>query len=141
VAHAKRRFTMTGSANQRCAVPRILFADDNQQMRDFVTVLLTQAGFVVDAADNAVAALSLFKENERDYDVLVTDNDMPDMDGVGLVKKIREERFRGKIIVVSGGLSSADVAAYTALKVDRILSKPVNSGVLITAIQESGVAG
>jgi len=105
-------------------------------MRDFVTLLLTEAGFMVDAAENGVAALNLFKENAWDYDVLVTDNDMPDLDGVGLVKKFREERFRGKIIVVSGGLSSANVAAYTELKVDRILSKPVNSSVLMTAIYE-----
>jgi CheY-like chemotaxis protein len=116
---------------------RILFADDDQQLRDLFTAVLTEAGFEVHAANNGVDAFNLLKESERDYDVLVTDNDMPGLDGVSLVTLAREERFPGKIIVMSGGLSPANLAAFTALEVDRILAKPVNGRALIGAIQES----
>ena len=128
---------MSALVNKPFESRRILFADDDQQLRDFLTALLTEAGFEVDAANNGVDALNLIKGSERDYDVLVTDNDMPGLDGLGLVRMVREERFPGKIIVMSAGLSPANVAAYTALEVNRILAKPVNSGVLIGAIEDS----
>src|SRR4051812_22499684 len=128
---------MSALVNQRFENRRILLADDHQQIRELVTALLKEAGFQVDSANNGVDALNLIKDGERDYDVLVTDNDMPGLDGVGLVRIVREERFPGKIIVISGGLSSDNLAAYTALEVNRILAKPVNSGVLIGAIEDS----
>jgi CheY-like chemotaxis protein len=128
---------MSAPVIQRLEARRILFADDDQQLRDLLTDLLKEAGFEVDAANNGVDALNLIKDSERDYDVLVTDNDMPGLDGLGLVRMVREERFPGKIIVMSAGLSPANVAAYTALEVHRILAKPVNSGVLIGAIEDS----
>ena len=118
------------------AARRILFADDHQETRRVMSLLLTHAGFIVDAAENGHQALHLFREAPEEYDVLITDHEMPELDGLGLVEKLREARFHGKIIVVSGGLSFGNAEAYTALQVDEILSKPVRRRALIEAIQD-----
>jgi len=55
--------------------------------------------------------------------------------------KLRDMGFRGKIIVVSGGLSNANAEAYLAFEVDHILSKPILSTVLIQAIMEPSPHG
>ena len=101
-----------------------------------MAVLLTRAGYEVDAAPDGSTALQLFKQKPCDYDVLITDHEMPELDGLGLVEKLREARFPGKIIVVSGGLSFANAKAYAALQVDQILSKPITRNSLINAIRK-----
>ncbi len=58
------------------------------------------------------------------FDLLITDHSMPGMTGVELVQRLREESFRGKIMVLSAHLSAEIRAAYEALAVDAMMSKP-----------------
>jgi two-component system response regulator YesN len=118
------------------AARRVLFAEDDPQTRVALAELLTRAGFVVDAAPDGKEALNLYRQNERAYDALITDHDMPDLNGLELVEKVREAQFPGKIIVVSGGLSFANASAYAALQVDKIFSKPISCRILINSLNE-----
>ena len=118
------------------AARRILFAEDDPQTRVVLVELLTRAGFVVDAAPDGKEALNLYRQHERGYDALITDHDMPDLNGLELVEKVREAQFPGKIIVVSGGLSFANASAYAALQVDKIFSKPISCRILINSLNE-----
>src|SRR4051812_29813018 len=128
---------MATTREQQIQPRTILFAEDDRQMRESISVLLTDAGFLVDPAENGSEALQRFREAPLEYDVIITDHDMPELDGLGLVGKLRQANFRGKIIVLSGGLSSPNADAYSALEVSQILTKPVRSGALIDAIYET----
>ena len=97
---------------------------------------LTDAGYVVHAVPDGTDALELFQCNLGDYDILITDHEMPGYDGVELVQKVREACFPGKIIVVTGKLTPEIEQAYALLGVDRILTKPIKYGALIRLIQE-----
>ena len=114
----------------------ILFAEDDWETRECTALLLSDAGLLVDAVENGSEALQRFTSAPLKYNVLITDHDMPELDGLQLVAKLRDRGFRGKIIVVSGGLSNANAEAYLAFEVDHILSKPILSTVLIQAIME-----
>ena len=61
------------------------------------------------------------------FDLLITDHSMPRMNGVELVKRLREVGFRGKILVLSAHLSPENRAAYEALGVNGPLPKPFRS--------------
>lgn len=74
-------------------------------------------------ADGGQALASVRVEPDA-FDLLITDHSMPGMSGVDLVRRLREASFRGKIMVLSAHLSAENRAAYEALAVDAMVSKP-----------------
>jgi two-component system chemotaxis sensor kinase CheA len=68
----------------------LLFVDDSAFFRNMLTPILKAAGYEVTAVAGAQEALSLLKAGRR-FDVLVTDLDMPEMDGFALAEAVRGE--------------------------------------------------
>jgi two-component system, chemotaxis family, sensor kinase CheA len=68
----------------------LLFVDDSAFFRNMLTPVLRAAGYEVTPVAGAREALSLFKSGRR-FDVLVTDLDMPGMDGFALAEEVRKE--------------------------------------------------
>lgn len=66
---------------------RILTVDDSKTMRDMVSFTLKGAGFDVVEAEDGVQALSVLSRTS--VDLIITDINMPNMDGVTLVKQVR----------------------------------------------------
>ena len=68
---------------------RVLIVDDSSAIRKSVNFILDQAGYVVSAAEDGLDALS--KLDGTSFDLIVTDVNMPNLDGIELTKKIREQ--------------------------------------------------
>lgn len=68
---------------------RILAVDDSASMRDMVSIALTGAGFEVTAATNGTQALQLAKQYS--FDLVLSDVNMPDMNGIALIRALRAE--------------------------------------------------
>ena len=66
----------------------ILVVDDTRSMRKMVAAVLSGAGYEVAEAEDGVAALDLART--RHFDLVVTDHNMPRMDGVSLVRELRQ---------------------------------------------------
>lgn len=99
---------------------KILAVDDSRTILETIKISLEKEGHHIDIALSGETALSLMKDNQ--YDLVFTDYNMPEMDGVALVKKIRrllssqssvpiimvttesqnEKKIRGKIAGVTG---------------------------------------
>jgi two-component system chemotaxis response regulator CheY len=76
----------------------VLTVDDSRTMREMVSMTLRGAGFEVVQADDGVNALKVLQTNE--VDVIITDLNMPNMDGLELVKELRAKpEFKGKPIL------------------------------------------
>jgi two-component system chemotaxis response regulator CheY len=77
----------------------ILTAEDNSSMRQMVSFTLKNAGFsVVEAVDGQDA---WEKSGMRDFDLVLTDQNMPRMDGISLTKKLRENpKFKTTPILI-----------------------------------------
>ena len=91
----------------------------------------------MDTAPDGAAAFQLFQANPTAYNLVITDQGMPELDGIGLVWKLREVGFPGRIIVLSGGLSFANASTFADLRVDQVLSKPISGRALVKGIQGS----
>jgi two-component system, chemotaxis family, chemotaxis protein CheY len=77
---------------------RILTVDDSRTMREMVAMTLRNAGFHVIQADDGVNALKVLADNE--VDIIITDLNMPNMDGLQLVKALRAKpEFKGTPIL------------------------------------------
>ena len=78
---------------------KILAVDDSKSMRQMVSQTLTEAGFETKLAVDGVDALEVAKDYVAD--VVITDVNMPNMDGITLVKRLRElPDYRYKPILV-----------------------------------------
>ena len=80
-------------------------------------------------------ALTKIADATDTFDVIITDNAMPRMPGLELVRQLRSEQFSGKIIVLSAHLSAEQQAEYERLKVDLILTKPFDIRELRQVVQ------
>lgn len=79
---------------------RILIIDDQPQVRTAVGLALRAKGFEVETAENGHAGLRTFKASP--FDLVIADIFMPEMDGVKLIKALREQNPGLPVIAVSG---------------------------------------
>jgi two-component system chemotaxis response regulator CheY len=68
-------------------MPKILAVDDSKSMRQMVTMSLTSAGHDVTEAEDGAIALDIAKQHQ--FDVVVTDINMPNMNGIELIAALR----------------------------------------------------
>lgn len=82
------------------------------------------------SAEDGAAALSRLTSDPNPFDVVITDNNMPGVSGIQLVRQLRAQNFAGKIMVLSAHLSTEVRAAYEAMSVDAMIDKPFSISVL-----------
>ncbi len=91
---------------------KILVVDDDQGMREFMEIMLTQEGYDVACADNPVKAISLCRKNA--YDLVITDLKMPRIDGIEFLKTIKDQRPETVVILITAYASGE--TAVNAMK-------------------------
>lgn len=81
---------------------KILLVDDNAQFRGLVAEILKDddEGFSVSLSDNGISALMLLEIEQ--FDILITDINMPHMDGIALFHKVRELYPELPVVFISG---------------------------------------
>ncbi len=116
----------------------ILVVDDDDPMRMVLVLTLRALGYVnlAEAADGE-AALALLRE--REFDLLVSDIQMPGMDGFALLEAIKSDPFlRHLPVIVASGMNELEsVARCIELGAEDFLPKPVNSKILRARITAS----
>jgi CheY-like chemotaxis protein len=106
--------------------------DDDPGVRKVTTLLLERNGYTVLCATNGIEALMLYASYGARLDVVLTDVDMPEMNGIELAARIRASHPAAKILVMSGCLPIG-----TTLPVGcRMMMKPYNPKELIEALNE-----
>jgi CheY-like chemotaxis protein len=103
---------MDHSHNDKAKIQRILLAEDNALFLSTLTLALSTPEREIIAATNGFDALNLFSDHRGNFDALVTDNEMPKMDGLNLVKAVRESGFEGPIAVMSGNMLPEKLQVY-----------------------------
>ncbi|WP_422055682.1 cell cycle two-component system response regulator CpdR [Sphingomonas sp.] len=100
---------------------RILLAEDDQVMREYLTRALEKSGYAVTAVDRGTAALPLI-EAER-FDLLLSDIVMPEMDGIELAQRAAEIAPDMRIMFITG-FAAVTLKAGKQVPQARVLSKP-----------------
>lgn len=114
---------------------RILTVDDSASMRALLKHALASNGFAVEQADDGIAALEWLATNE--VDVIITDINMPRLDGFGLIEEIRRgSRHRDRpILVLSTESSDEKKTRARAAGATGWIVKPFDAEKLSTAIR------
>ncbi|TXC71619.1 response regulator [Sphingomonas ginsenosidivorax] len=100
---------------------RILLAEDDQVMREYLTRALERSGYAVTAVDRGTAAIPLL-ETER-FDLLLTDIVMPEMDGIELAQRASEMCADLRVMFITG-FAAVTLKAGRTMPQARVLSKP-----------------
>lgn len=115
---------------------RLLLVDDDLLVRATLGKGLARAGHVVTEAGNAHAALRLLKESPNGFDAVITDQLMPGMTGVELMRKVAGLYPELPVVLISGYMTELDAAEAAAHPQARLLRKPISLDELDRAVRE-----
>lgn len=114
------------TVSENSSQKRVLVVDDYLINRLLISNVLKKKGFVCDLAVNGYEAYDLFEKNH--YDLLITDIQMPVMDGVGLTKLVRSNLLSAKanvpIIGYNGITNTQSREEFSRCGIDGFLEKP-----------------
>ena len=113
---------------------KILLAEDDSSMRQFLTLALARAGHTVHQAADGMEALSCLSGPES-FDLLLTDIVMPGMDGIELAHKAMESRPTLKVMFITGFAAVAMDQAKSRRTTAKVLSKPFHLNDLVKQVE------
>ena len=113
----------------------ILIAEDNRVNQRMLTFTLRQSGHTVVTAFHGVEALEQLAQHQ--VDLVIADIDMPEMDGVTLVKHVRaDQRYAAlPVIVLTASGEDEDYETARAAGADDVLTKPASSSELLATVE------
>jgi CheY-like chemotaxis protein len=116
------------------AIPKVLLVDDSPIIRDMVSEILASAGLMVVLATNGEEALTRISEGEPD--LVISDVEMPVMDGFTLLTEIRKRTQRLPVIMLTTRASVQDRQRATTLGANAyVLKSDFRSDVLLEVVQ------
>ena len=116
---------------------RVLLVEDEVLVGESVVEILKRYGHQVRHIQDGAEAWKHLADNIGSYDLLIIDVNLPGMNGVDIVSRLREREFPGRVMMVSGRFTSSDMSALTRLGIDHSLTKPFNVQQFIEAVTES----
>ena len=113
--------------------PKILLAEDDNDMRRFLVKALQQAGYEVSSFDNGQSAYDQLRVEP--FELLLTDIVMPEMDGIELARRATELDPDIKVMFITGFAAVALNHSNHAPQQAKVLSKPFHLRDLVSEVQ------
>ena len=110
----------------------ILVVDDNPEIREIIQVLLGGEGYLVETAGNGVKALEMLEN--REYDLIILDLMLPEVDGFDICRQVRQEK-NIPIIMVSAKKDDIDKIRGLGLGADDYMTKPFSPSELVARVK------
>lgn len=114
----------------------VLLVDDEPSIREVAEVILRGHGYQVISADGGPQALAHFARHLGQVDIVITDLSMPDMDGLLLVRALRQLDPDLKVIISTGLTDASHDAEMVEINVDGCLTKPYTTHSLLLKLGE-----
>jgi hypothetical protein len=115
----------------------VLLVEDSDSLRSLATIVLSQEGFRVLAAESPIRALDLAAEHESGLDLLLTDIVMPGMSGLELAERLRREHPGLPVLYMTGYPVEPAEEGLGRSGSDEILRKPFDPDVLVARVVQA----
>lgn len=113
---------------------RILVAEDEDVIRDFIVINLKRAGYEITDVPNGEEALAQFEQSGGDFDIALLDIMMPGIDGLEVCKQIRAKSDTVGIIMLSAKSQEMDKVSGLMLGADDYVTKPFSPTELLARV-------
>ncbi|MEW5704213.1 MAG: response regulator [Pseudomonadota bacterium] len=114
---------------------RVLIAEDEESVRQFVARALTHGGHEVTAVENGLLALDRLMAEP--FDLLLTDILMPGMDGIALALKVAKENPEVKVVLMTGYAAERQRAHNLDALIHQVVSKPFTLQEICRIVEET----
>jgi len=114
---------------------KILLVDDQDSMRSLFSQLLQARGYAVTLAEDGEDALQICSENQEPFNLILSDVNMPRLDGYEFLKKVCQLFPGTKVILVTGANEEAAEVICQEYKADGLIKKPFVVEKAIEAIE------
>ena len=101
---------------------KILVIDDEPSLRDMLTILLQREGYRVNQTENGLGALRMLQE--QDYDLVITDIQMPQMSGIELLRQLRADDNDVTVLMITAFSSTEEAVEAMKLGAYDYITKP-----------------
>jgi DNA-binding response OmpR family regulator len=119
--------------DKKMAEEKILIIDDDELVRKTLKTLLIYRNYAVDVAENGSTGID--KAKSDCYDIVLLDINLPDKNGLDVLKDIKSAKLKASVIMITGDASPETEEKARELGAANYLSKPIAPGTLFTAIQ------
>ena len=113
---------------------KVLVAEDEESIREFIVINLTRSGYEVEQAENGAVALEKFMSDESAYYVAVLDIMMPELDGLTVCKELRKRSSDLGIIMLSAKTQEMDKVTGLLFGADDYVTKPFSPSELMARV-------
>lgn len=113
---------------------RILVVEDDNFIRLLNAAALARSGYHVDAAEDGAAGWAALQAQH--YDLLITDNAMPKVTGIEMVKMLRGQDATLPVIMASGAIPTEELERHPWLQISAVLLKPYTAHELLGTVNE-----
>ena len=113
---------------------KVLVAEDEESIREFIVINLTRSGYDVMQAENGAAALDIFQKEGGDFDVAILDIMMPEMDRLTVCKELRQRSSDLGIIMLSARTQEMDKVTGLLVGADDYVTKPFSPSELMARV-------
>lgn len=113
---------------------KIMMVDDEPALTEIFLEALTSAGYQVESFTESPAALAAFAANPDQYELLIADINMPQMDGINLASEILQIR-KIPVVLYSGFLDKLLQERAEAIGISQILNKPILPDEMVDAVR------
>jgi DNA-binding NtrC family response regulator len=115
--------------------PHVLIVEDEPIVANGLKFVLSQEGYGVDVSMTGSSALDTFRGNG--FDLVVTDLRLPDIDGMEVIRKIKDERPETEVVVITAYPTAESEVESARLHVSDYLRKPFTNDVFKKAVDEA----
>lgn len=113
---------------------RVLVAEDEESIREFIVINLTRSGYDVEQAENGAVALEKFSKEGSNFDVAILDIMMPEVDGLTVCKELRKHSSDLGIIMLSAKTQEMDKVTGLLFGADDYVTKPFSPSELMARV-------
>lgn len=113
-------------------MPTVLLIDDDPSLLDVLSLPFEDAGYRVEVARDGVVGLAAIRE--RCPDVVISDVNMPGIDGFSLCRKLRQEKNYVPLLLLTSRDDEIDEALGLELGADDFIAKPFSTRVLLARV-------
>ena len=114
----------------------ILFVDDEEQLAHAAERMLTLKGFVVTAETSSAKALSLFQANPEGFDLVITDQTMPELSGIELIAEMQKIKPNLLTILCTGYSAKVFKTEAEQLGIQEFCLKPLSLSQLVQTVRK-----
>ena len=113
---------------------KVLVAEDEESIREFIVINLTRSGYNVEQAENGAVTLEKFSQDETGFDVAILDIMMPELDGLSVCKELRKRSSDLGIIMLSAKTQEMDKVTGLMYGADDYVTKPFSPSELMARV-------